>query len=76
MLKKKTLTETIYNNGDPYPIRKALDAVIGGWQKQDKYDILWETLQINTYDEENLTYMKAPQPIFVISVEAVYSASE
>lgn len=75
MLKKKTLSETIYNNGDPYPIRKALDAVIGGWQKQDKYNILWETLQINTYDEENLTYMKAPQPIFVISAEAAYDAN-
>lgn len=75
MLKKKTLTETIYNNGDPFQIREAISATIGAWQKQEKYDVLWETLEIHTEVEDPITYTSVPEVTYVITVEAVYDDS-
>lgn len=75
MLKKKTLTETIYNNGDPFQIREAISACIGAWQKQEKYQVIWETLEISTEEEDAMSYVSIPETVYVITVEAVYDDS-
>ena len=77
MLKKKALTETIYNNGDPFQIRKAISAAIGAWQKQEKYQVLWETLDIFTFDYEDDLQMldDVRSKHYSIQVEVVYDAS-
>lgn len=67
MLKKKTLTETIYNNGDPFQIREAISACIGAWQKREDVDVLWGSLQIHTG--------YTTTPLYRIVVEAVYDDS-
>lgn len=75
MLKKKTLTETIYNNGDPFQIREAISATIGAWQKQEKYDILWDTLEITTGTLDEGTWFSKTETVFELSIEAVYDDS-
>lgn len=74
MLKKKTLTETVYNNGDPFQIRKAIDACIGAWQKREDVQVLWETLDIFTFDYEDDLQMldDVRSKHYSIRVEAVY----
>lgn len=76
MLKKKTLTETIYNNGDPFQIREVISATIGAWQKQEKYQVLWETLDIHTFDYEDDLGLINDDRVkhYKIRVEAVYDA--
>lgn len=74
MLKKKTLTETVYNNGDPFQVREAISATIGAWQKREDVQVLWETLTIFTEDVDPQTWVSKPETVFDISVEAVYDA--
>lgn len=73
MLKKKTLTEVVYNNGDPFQVREAISATIGAWQKQTKCQPLWETLDIFTEYPSDAVYSHTGNQ-YVISVEAVYDA--
>lgn len=75
MLKKKTLTETIYNNGDPFQIRKAIDACIGAWQKRDDLEVLWETLLIGSEGNDDWSYTREARMAYPLSVEAVYRAN-
>lgn len=75
MLKKKTLTETVYNNGDPFQIREAIGATIGAWQKQDKCQVLWDTLEITTGPFDEGTWFSKTETVFELSVEAVYDDS-
>lgn len=81
MLKKKTLTETVYNNGNPFQIREAISACIGAWQKREDVEILWSTLRFDTESraEDRVTYAEyralkdsENYQVFAISVEAVY----
>ena len=78
MLKKKTLAETVYNNGDPFQMREAISACIAAWQKQETSQILWETLDIFTFDYEDdiSLFSDVPQKHYRLQVEAVYDASE
>lgn len=74
MLKKKTLTETVYNNGDPFQIREAISACIGSWQKREDVQVLWETLLIGSEGNDDWTYVREPRMAYLITVEAVYDA--
>lgn len=72
MLKKKTLTETVYNNGNPFQIREAISACIGAWQKRTDVEVLWGTLTIDTEDYDTPTWVSEPETVYQIGVEAVY----
>ena len=74
MLKKELLTETVLNNSDPFQIREAVSAIIGAWQKHEKYNVLWETLNINTEYQESLSWGEKPDKVYILTAEAVYDA--
>lgn len=74
MLKKKTLTETVYNNGDPFQVLEAISACIRAWQKREDVEILWGTLKISPDTDDYSSYWETNDNFaaFDLSVEVVY----
>lgn len=77
-LKKKIISERIYNNGIPYDILHFFDTCINTWVTQERegsITFLWETLRIETNILEFGSFIDSSQSLsnvyYDLTIEAV-----